>query len=144
MGFMPIAKGLPVSFTQQLCKHRRIMKHTQGTIHGWTLHLDDARRVAMASDTELVLEHMPLKLYVKKRTEDPMPQHMGLEPQVYAVSPKGVNWNLDKNETLWIRRFGFPLRPDFASTVHAVTGDELDAAMVNLGDIHVTPRLEMH
>ena len=97
MGFMPIANGLPVSFTQQLDKHRRIMKHTQGTIDGWTLHPDDAQRVAMASDTELVLEHMPLKLYVKKRSEDPMPQHMGLEPQVYAVSPKGVNWNLDKN-----------------------------------------------
>ena len=118
MGFMPIAKDLPVSFTQQLDKHRRIMKHTQGTVEGWTLHRDDEHRVRMSSEPEVVLEHMPLKIYVKKRSVDPMPQHMGLPPQVYAVSPKGVNWNLDKSKTLWIRRFGFPLRPDFASTVH--------------------------
>ncbi len=38
--------------------------------------------------------------------------------------------------------FRLPAAPDFASTVHAVTGDELDASLVNLGDFKSTPQIE--
>ena len=61
---------------------------------------------------------------------------------MYGVSPKGVNWHVGHAKTFWVRRFGFPLRPDFASTVHAVTGAELDAAVVNLGDMYSAPHID--
>ena len=142
MGFMPLAINLPMSFTQQLDKQRKILKHTECTVSGWTLHPDDVQMVANSTAPEVILAHLPLKIYVKKSGMEQMPQHFNLPPQVYAVSSKGVNWELRMKSGLWIRRFGFPLRPDFASTVHAVTGSELDAAIVNLGDFCSTPRLD--
>ena len=59
MGFMPLAKDLPVSFTQQLDKHIRIMKHTQGTMHGWTLHPEDKAMVRNSKETEITQGHLP-------------------------------------------------------------------------------------
>jgi hypothetical protein len=143
MGFMPLAKDLPMSFTRQLDKRRKILKHTQVTVDGWTLDPRDEDRVRRATEPEIMLEFMPLKLYVRKRGGDAMPQHLDLPPQIYGVSPMGSNWPLDPPaKTLWVRRFGFPLRPDFASTVHAVTGDELPAAIANLGHRTNAPNLE--
>ena len=86
MGFMPLAKDLPVSFTRHLDKHRRILKHTQGTVEGWTLHPDDARRVQNSREPDIVLEHLPYKMYVKTRGGDAMPQHLDLPAQVFAVN----------------------------------------------------------
>ena len=142
MGFMPLVKDLPVSFTMELDRKRQITKHTQGTIVGWALHEADVARVANTAEQELILEHLPLQICVRKTTEESMEQHLNLPPNVYGVSAKGVNWNVDQGKTVWVRRFGFPLRPDFASTVHAITGAELDAANVNLGHITSAPRLE--
>ena len=132
MGFLPIAKDLPIAFTKMVDKHRKIMKHTQGTIEGWTLHAEDEQRVRESTEQEIILLHQPLKIYIRKKSREPMPQHLGLPPQVYALGPCGVNWSLNPPaNTLWVRRFGFHIRPDFASTVHAVTGDELDAAIAS-------------
>ena len=142
MGFFPLVKDLPVNFTVQLDRKRKILKHTEGTIHAWTLHADDAARVATSTQAEIILEHLPLQICVRKVHEEPMLQHLNLPPQVYGVSPKGVNWHVDAQKTLWVRRFGFPLRPDFASTVHAVTGAELKAAVVDLGDIFAMPNVD--
>ena len=136
MGFFPLVKNLPVSFTMQLDRKRKILKHTEGTIFAWTLHADDATRVAASTEAEIILEHLPLQICVRKLNEEPMEQHLNLPPQVYAVHPRGVNWHVDHAKTLWIRRFGFPLRPDFASTVHAVTGAELQAATIRLVSLH--------
>ena len=142
MGFMPLAKDLPVSITILLDKKRKILKHTPGTIVGWTLHEADVARVANSTDQAIILEHLPLQICVRKTTEESTQQHLNLPPNVYGVSPKGVNWNVDQGKNLWVRRFGFPLRLDFASTVHAITGAELNAANVNLGHITSAPRLD--
>ena len=143
MGFMPLAKDLPMSCTKQLDKCRKINKHTQVTVEGWTLDPRDEERVRSSMEFEIMLEYMPLKIYVRKKGRDAMPQHLDLPSQIYAVSSMGSNWPLDPPaKTLWVRRFGFPLRPDFASTVHAVTGDELPAAIANLGHRLDAPNLE--
>ena len=142
MGLFPLVRGLPVTFTHQLDKQRRILKHTQGIIEGWTLHAEDVERVRNSTDAEIMLTRQPLKIYVRKKDAENMQQHFNLPPNVYAVAPKGENWSLDMSKTLWLRRSGFPLRPDFAQTVHAVTGDELDAAIANLGDVHEAPTQE--
>ena len=66
MGFMPLVKDLPVSFTMLLDKKRKILKHTPGTIVGWTLHEADVARVANSTDQEIILEHLPLQICVRK------------------------------------------------------------------------------
>ena len=143
MGLFPLVYGLPVALTHQLDKERRMLKHTQATVTGWTLHADDLQAVRNnPTAEEIMLKHHPLKIYVTKKNSEDMKQHYNLPPNVYAVAPRGENWHLDQAKSLWLRRFGFPLRPDFAATVHAVTGDELEAAIANIGNAIETPTQE--
>ena len=71
-----------------------------------------------------------------------MMQHHNLEPQVFAVTPRRASWALDKNKTMWVTRTGFPLVPDFASTVHGVTGRTLNAAVADLKPFYKKPNQE--
>ena len=72
-----------------------------------------------------------------------MSQHEGLEPEVYALKPRSSDWSLDppRNDN-WVKRFGFPLVPDFAATVHAVTGGQLPARIGELDTFDVTASQE--
>ena len=72
-----------------------------------------------------------------------MPQHEDLEPEVYALKPRGSDWAVDppQNDN-WIKRFGFPLVPDFAATVHAVTGGQLPALIGEMDTFDATPSQE--
>ena len=85
----------------------------------------DVARVANSNDAEIMLEKLPLVIYVQRAGEG-MPQHEDLEPEVYGLKPKGVDWPVDPpRKENWVKRFGFSIVPDFAATVHAVTGGQL-------------------
>merc|ERR1711953_1386176 len=59
------------------------------------------------------------------------------------MGPRAVDWPLDppRNEN-WIKRYGFPLVPDFAATVHAVTGGQLTTCIGDMDAYDVTPSEE--
>ena len=111
MGLFPLVRGLPVTFTHQLDKQRRILKHTQGIIEGWTLHAEDVERVKNSTDAELMLTRQPLKIYVRKKDAEDMQQHFNLPPNVYAVAPKGENWSLDMSKNSLAATLRFPATP---------------------------------
>ena len=142
MGLFPMVHGLPVRFTCTVDSKRKIFKFTCGTIVGWTLDPIDVVRVAESSDSELILEKQPLAIYVKRDGEG-MPQHESLEPEVFRLKPRGVDWALDppRNEN-WVKRYGFPLVPDFAATVHFVTGGQLPTLIGDMDAFDVTPTQE--
>ena len=56
---------------------------------------------------------------------------------------KNSDWALDppRNDN-WIKRFGFPIVPDFAATVHAVTGGQLPALIGEMDTYDATPSQE--
>ena len=93
-------------------------------------------------DFEIVLEKQPTVIFVRRAGEG-MPQHEDLEPEVYALKPRSSDWALDppRNDN-WIKRFGFPLVPEFASTVHAVTGGQLPALIGEMDTFDATPSQE--
>ena len=72
-----------------------------------------------------------------------MPQHEDCEPEVYALKPRSSDWALDpRRYDNWIKRFGFPLVPAFAATVHAVTGGQLPALIGEMDTFDATPSQE--
>jgi hypothetical protein len=72
-----------------------------------------------------------------------MPQHEVLEPEVYGLKPKSVDWPVDHpRKENWVKRFGFSIVPDFAATVHAVTGGQLPTAIGELDTYEVAPTQE--
>ena len=138
MGFFPLIPNLPVAFTLTLDKTRKIFKFTRGILRGWTLDRSDEEMVKHSAEHNIVLTKLPLMLYVEKEGDN-MPQHMDLDLQIFGAAPRSVDWQIGRQSENWVKRFGFPLVPDFASTVHAATGDQLDTAIAELGGFAATP-----
>ena len=93
-------------------------------------------------DCEIMLEKQPTMIFVR-RVGEGIPQHEDLEPEVYALKPRGSDWAVDPlTNDNWIKRFGFPLVPDFAATVHAVTGGQLPALIGEMDTFDATPSQE--
>ena len=64
-----------------------------------------------------------------------MPQHMDLEPEIYGLKLRSADRPVDTiQKQNWVKRYGFPIVPDFAATAHAVTGGTLPTA---IGDLDV-------
>ena len=140
MGLCPLTYDCPMRFTMTVDPSRRIFKYTRCRVLGWELQERDEQRVAGSSAAEIILERLPKRLFVKIDGAE-IKQHHNLEPQVFAVAPRRVSWSLDK-DNLYITRTGFPLVPDFASTVHGVTGRTLDAAVADLKPFFKKPNHE--
>lgn len=89
-----------------------------------------------------MLEKQPPMLYIRRDGEG-MPQHMDLEPEIFGLRARGVDWPVDPvQKENWAKRFGFPIVPDFAATVHAVTGGQLPTAIGDLDTFDGTPSQE--
>ena len=72
-----------------------------------------------------------------------MPQHMDLEPEIYGLKLRSADWPVDTiQKQNWVKRYGFPIVPDFAATVHAVTGGTLPTAIGDLDVVDSTPSQE--
>ena len=142
MGLFPMVYNLPVTFTCTVDKKRKIFKFTQGNVVGWTLDVADESRVRETTDSEIVLQNQPKVIFIRRAGEG-MPQHEDCEPEVYALKPRSSGWALDppRNDN-WIKRFGFPLVPAFAATVHAVTGGQLPALIGEMDTFDATPSQE--
>ena len=142
MGLFPMVYDLPVTFTCTVDKKRKLYKYAQGRIIGWTLDEADEKRVRESMDSEIMLEKQPTVIFIR-RVGEGMPQHEDLEPEVYALKPRSSDWAVDppRNDN-WIKRFGFPLVPDFAATVHAVTGGQLPTLIGEMDTFDATPSQE--
>ena len=92
----------------------------------------DSQRAQHNNNPEIVLLTLPAFVLVDLRN--------GCEP--YRVRLRKVMWHLDQARQLGIARTGFPMVPDFGSTVHCVTGNTLDKALLHLGDLAETVTLE--
>ena len=141
MGLFPAIKELPVRFTRTLDKERKIFKFTRGVLIGWELHPVDQERVAASSEPEIVLQRLPKHLFV--RVANPgMPQHHGLEEQVYAVKPMAARWCRDNEKNATVVRRGFTLVADFSGTAHSYVGSTLSSAIVDGLHVEAKPSRE--
>ena len=142
MGLFPLVHDLPVRFTATVDKRHRIFKFAFGKIVGRALDPIDQALVAASTEAEIMLERQPSIIYVR-RADEGMSQHEYYEPEVYGLRRRCTNWAVDppRSEN-WMKRFGFPLVPDLAATIHAVTGGQLTTLIGEMDTFGVTPTQE--
>ncbi|CAK9022430.1 unnamed protein product [Durusdinium trenchii] len=109
-----------------------LFKNTRGTLWNWTLHEADAAAASQNDADNIVLQKMPLALYVHVPGQT-WQQHAQLPPGVARLEAVTQTWSLETNGKATVSRRGFPLACDFAGTAHSFMGSTLEACTLDLG-----------
>ena len=108
-----------------------ILKHSPCTVIGWELHPADA---ASAPGAERFLNYMPRCIYLKFAGATwTVDKRLG--PGVWPLFPVHRTWELNAAQGSKIKRHGFTLLPDYASTAFMIQGATLRAAIAACGDV---------
>ena len=130
---VPLAENLPIRLADAVDRRLGFWRGRRGKIVGWVPHPDEEREVV---DGEVLLSKMPLVIYAHF-TGAAWRIHDDLPPGVYPVRPRSRTWTVNKQTKITVRRTGFVLLPDFASTAHMIQGQNLDALFANLMEENV-------
>ena len=144
-GLFPCVLNLPVRFTDSPdveAKQQGIFKYTRGKLCGWLLDPTEEARVAALGDVaEIVLIKRPLRLLIEvPSANDKLPLTHGFK--IYSLKLSVKQWCLDAGNKVRVRRFGFPLVPDFGGTAHAYCGDTVPAVLGDLMKWNHIPTLD--
>jgi len=103
-------------------------------LKAWELDEKDRKTLEeYKEDAFLVLESMPKILFLEMLS--PMKeQYPGLPNQWFPMRPVETYWTLDADENIEIARRGFPLVPNFSTTIDGATGQTLKSSIADLGD----------
>ena len=129
VGQAPFPIGMPMWLTARVDHEHQLFRGRRCRIVGWAPHPKEER-----SDVngEWPLTKMPQIIY--RLFEDARcTVHTELGKGVYPVTPVMRKWTVDQRTKVFVRRTGYLLVPDFASTsdlctacVDLVTGDETE------------------
>ena len=114
-------------------KHKRItiLKHSSATVVGWELHPADRLR---HDGTERFLHYQPQCIYIKFADATwTVDKRLGVG--VWPLYPVTRQWVLNEASGAKIKRKGFTIVPDFASTAFMIQGSTLDASIADCGDV---------
>ena len=107
-------------------------------LKGWELHDKDLESLVSQSSKQIVLQSLPKKLIVEM--DRPLKkEYPGLPANHFPLSPVTVYWLLDAQENLPITRKGFPVVPNFSTTVDGATGKTLETSIPDLGSLQLPP-----
>ena len=86
----------------------------------------------------VILKAMPKILYieVEQGLNEPFP---GLPDKWFPMKPVETYWTLDADEHIELARRGFPLVPNFSTTIDGATGQTLKSSLPDLGDFGSVP-----
>ena len=107
----PLVVHLPIRFTDSInkaAKEQGVFKHARGILLGWDLDEKERERLDALSEPEVVLFRRP---------SIEMPNGV-----VYTLFVQAKIWSLDQQGARKIKRYGFPIVPDFGGTAHAYCG----------------------
>ena len=130
-GLLPLVKNLLIRFTDALgraAKEQGVFKHTRGILHGWELPEFENERVKLLTDWEIVLQKRPAKLFIEVPTGTKLMPLIGGQ-RMYTLSTQARPWSMGKGNAMKLKRYGFPIVPDFGGTAHAYCGSTLPAAI---------------
>ena len=86
----------------------------------------------------IILQTLPKILYVEVETglkrQDP-----GLPKNWFAMKTVETHWMLDTSENIEILRLGFPLMPNFSTTIDGASGQTLRSSIADLGEFGSVP-----
>eukprot|EP00973_Karenia_brevis_P080471 11165213-Karenia_brevis.AAC.1 len=79
----------------------------------------------------MVLQNMPLKLFIAvDSTSKELPMWNG--KRIYTLTSQAKQWALAIDNHVRLRRYGFPIVPDFGGNAHAYRGTTMEAAIGDL------------
>lgn len=125
---VPLVKGLPVRLTDSVDRSRALFRGRRGVIVGWVSH---AMEESVEVDGEYLLSKQPQAIYIHFPGAT-WKIHEDLGEGVYPLTPVSRTWTVSRHTKVKVRRTGFFLVPDFASTAHMIQGQSLDAVFVDL------------
>ena len=140
-GMFPLILDLPVRFTQEPDTNDRlkgVFTNARGILRGWDLPEQEAARLRDEDGAELVLYWRPTYLYIEMRSQNEALDLIDGK-RIYRLRCHCKPWHLDANKQVEVRRFGFPIVPDFGGTAHAYCGTSLDACVGDLLDWWLKP-----
>jgi hypothetical protein len=110
----------------------------RGILKAWQLSERDEATLKQQSCDEVILQDLPKYLFLEMQT--PMKEdYPGVPKKWFPMATVTKYWCLDTDGSIDICRRGFPLVPDFATTIDAATGQTLSSALPDLGDEFSTP-----
>ena len=132
-GLNILYEGMAARVAANLVKNKNvvILKHSPCTVLGWELHPADA---ATAPGAERFLNYMPRCIYLKF-ADAIWTVDKRLGPGVWPLFPVYRQWELNDAQGAKIRRPGFTLLTDYASTAFMIQGATLPAAIADCGDV---------
>ena len=90
---------------------------------------------------ELVLQKHPLHLHIELASANKaLPLIDG--KRIYILRRHCKSWYLDQGRQVEIKRYGFPVVPDFGGTAHAYCGTSLEACIGDLQEWWMKPHKE--
>ena len=133
---------LPIRLTDTIDRKRKLFRGRRGFIIGWSPHENEERTDV---DGEWLLSVMPpvIYCYFPGATWE-IDKELGVG--VYPLSPVSRSWEVNKKTKTKVRRTGYLLVPDFASTAHMIQGQSLEACFADLvhNDIMENETAELH
>ena len=143
VGILPLLHNMPIRVTQTLSdlKAFGLFKNTRGILWNWTLHDVDKDAVETAEGRDIVLQRLPLALYVRVAGAN-WQQHPDLPVGVVRIEPVTQTWTLETNGKATVSRRGFPIASDYAGTAHSFMGATLGACTLDLGTWDATTSRE--
>ena len=134
-GMLPLILDLPVRFTQEPTPGDRlkgVFTNARGWLRGWKLPAEEEARLAELDGAEVVLRLRPSHLYIELASGNKeLPLVKG--KRIYTLRCHCKSWYLDgEGKQVEVRRFGFPIVPDFGGTAHAYCGTSLAACVGDL------------
>ena len=141
LSICPLCYGMPLRITNgngYLSKLYGMHNGATCVLDGWQLAEPDIATSEENKESQIVLSSLPVKLIVQM--DRPLKQtYKGLPENCFPLSPVTVYWTLDAEEQIEISRRGFPVVPNFSTTIDGATGRTLDTGIADLGDLSVAP-----
>ena len=141
LSLCPCCHGMPMCITSgnsALYREYGVRNGATCVLQAWELDPLDKDTLERSQDAQVVLRALPRKLIV--RMDRPLlKQYEGLPSNCFPLAPVTVYWTLDAEDSIEIHRRGFPVVPNFSTTVDGATGKTMDTALPDLGSVSVVP-----
>ena len=139
LSICPCCYNMPLRITHgngYLYKEYGVHNGATCILKGWELHDKDLETPVSHSSRQIVLQALPKKLIVEM--DRPLnKEYPGLPTNHFPLSPVTVYWLLDTEGDIQIARKGFPVVPNFSTTVDGATGKTLETSIPDLGSFQL-------
>ena len=142
---LPLVLDLPVRFTKEPERGDRlkgVFTNARGWLRGWDLPPEEEKRTQETTEEQVALLQRPLRLYIETASANPALECINGK-RIYTLRQHCKIWYRDgEARQVEVRRYGFPIVPDFGATAHAYCGTNLDACIGDLLDWWSKPQRE--